>query len=407
VAAVRAAGSETLRAPAVLFRNSAADGWLVLASGIQAALLAGSLAYLPAVGLGGSLLAAAIFGVSVCWCSNTIAHNHLHNPLFRSRRLNRWFSLYLSVLCGIPQSVWRARHLWHHAGEPDRPRRALPAGSVLEIASIAALWLVLLLGARGAFLGSYLPGLLLGLGLCRLQGDMEHVLEERAPDGVSYYGALYNRFWFNDGYHAEHHRWPAEHWTRLPLRRGAVSAKVSDSPPHWRWVAACRASFLCWLERLPLRFPSIERFVLDRHARALKVVVASLACEPRRIAIVGGGLFPRSLILLRRVFPHASIAVIDKSEASVTRARAYLAARELASDDVEFRVDAFDPVRHSGFDLVVTPLAYVGNASALGRLSERTPLLRHDWIWRRRWGASAVVSWLLLKRMNLSHGSRR
>jgi hypothetical protein len=89
----------------------------------------------------------------------------------------------------------------------------------------------------------------------------------------------------------------------------------------------------------------------------------------------------------------------------VARARAHLAARELASDDVEFRVDAFDPVRHSGFDLVVIPLAYVGNASALERLSERTPVLRHDWIWRRRRGASAVVSWLLLKRMNLSHGS--
>jgi fatty acid desaturase len=407
VAAVRAVGSETLRDPAGLFRHSAADGWLVLASVIQAALLVGSLAYLPAFGLTGSLLAAATFGASLCWCSNTVAHNHLHNPLFRSRRLNRGFSLYLSVLCGIPQSVWRARHLWHHAGEPDRSRRVLAAGPALEIASIAALWLVLLLEARGAFLGSYLPGFVLGLALCRLQGDMEHVLEEPAPGGVSYYGALYNRFWFNDGYHAEHHRWPTEHWTRLPLRRGAVPAKVSDASPHWRWMAAARAALLCWLERLPLRLPSIERFVLDRHERALKVVIAGLAFEPRRIVIVGGGLFPRSLILLRRAFPRASICVIDKSDASVARARAYLAARELACDDVEFHVDAFDPIRHAGFDLVITPLAYVGSAAGLERLGERTPLLRHDWIWRRRRGASAVVSWLLLKRMNLSHGSRR
>ena len=391
----------------MLFRHSAADGWLVAASALQVALLAGSFSLLPGLGLAGSLSAAATFGISLCWCSNTVAHNHLHNPLFRSRRHNRWFSVFLSVLCGIPQSVWRARHLWHHAGEPVRQGRRLPAGATLEIVSIAALWAALLLAAKEVFWGSYLPGLVLGLGLCRLQGDMEHAHDGPAPGGVSYYGTWYNRFWFNDGHHAEHHRWPAEHWTRLPSRRGAVRAKASDYPPHWRWAEACRAAALCALERLPLRVPCVGRFMVERHARALRILTLGSSLEPDRIAIVGGGLFPRSLIVLRRVFPDASFSVIDKSARNVALARAYLAEHGLPTDGVEFVVDSFDPLHPAGYDLVVTPLAYVGCASGLKRLSRRTALLSHDWIWRRDGDASAVVSWLLLKRMNLALGPER
>jgi hypothetical protein len=390
---------------ASLLRHSSADGWLVGVSLLQVALLAASFAYLPGFGLEGSLIAAAIFGASLCWCSNTVAHNHLHNPLFRSRRHNRWFALFLSVLSGIPQSIWRARHLSHHAGQPPRVRRALPRGATLEMLSIAALWAALLF-ATDAFWASYLPGFLFGLGLCRLQGDMEHMQGSRVPGGVSYYGAWYNKLWFNDGYHAEHHRWPAEHWTRLPVRRGELDAAISDAPPHWRWTAACRAAVLCALERLVLRCSFIERFVLERHARALEVVIAHLEIEPRRIAIVGGGLFPRSLLLLSRAFPRASFSVIDKSADNVARARRFLEARSIASDRVEFQVAAFDPLRHAGFDLVVTPLAFVGSASALETLGAHTPLLRHDWIWRRSGEASAVVSWLLFKRMNLSLARR-
>jgi fatty acid desaturase len=407
MAVVEAARPLALRARASLLRHSSADRWLVGASLLQAGVLAAAFAYLPGFGLEGSLIAAATFGVSLCWCSNTVAHNHLHNPLFRSRRHNRWFSLFLSVLTGIPQSIWRARHLWHHAGEPPRARRGLPPGARLEISAIAALWVTLLVFATDAFGVAYLPGFLLGLCLCRLQGDMEHAHGGRVPGGVSYYGARYNKFWFNDGYHAEHHRWPAEHWTRLPARRKGLDAASSDAPPHWRWTSACRAASLCALERLALRFPRIERFVLDRHARALEVVIAHLETEPRRIAIVGGGLFPRSLLLLRRVFPSAAFSVIDKSADSVARAQSYLATRSLASDGIEFQVAAFDPLRHAGFDLVVTPLAFVGSASVLERVGDGTSLLRHDWIWRQRGEATAVVSWLLLKRMNLSPGRCR
>src|SRR5262249_18786876 len=58
----------------------------------------------------------AVVALGLWWNSNTISHNFIHRPFFRSRLLNALFALYLSVLLGIPQSIWRDRHLAHHRG---------------------------------------------------------------------------------------------------------------------------------------------------------------------------------------------------------------------------------------------------------------------------------------------------
>jgi hypothetical protein len=163
---------------------------------------------------------------------------------------------------------------------------------------------------------------------------------------------------------------------------------------------------LCALEGLALRWSWVERFVLERHARAVGALIVELSFEPRQIAIVGGGLFPRSFLLLRRIYPNASFSIIDKSVRNVARARAYLAAHNISDDGVTFLIDTFDATRHVGFDLVVTPLAYVGCQRELARVVEPAALLSHDWIWRCRGDASAVISWFLLKRVNLSIGRR-
>src|SRR5579863_4977103 len=82
-----------------------------------------------------------IIAIGVWWNSNTIAHNFIHRPFFYTRSANRFFSAYLSVLLGIPQSLWRDRHLAHHAGVPWRLR----ASSQLAVESmlVLALWLAL------------------------------------------------------------------------------------------------------------------------------------------------------------------------------------------------------------------------------------------------------------------------
>lgn len=383
-----------------LFRHSASDAWLVGAALVQAVVFGVAFHSLPAIA------AAVIFGLGMCWCSNTVSHNHLHNPLFRSRVANRAFSLFLSALLGIPQSIWKARHLWHHAGEPVQHKRFRPKAD--EVVLVALVWLAFLAIAPRTFLLGYVPGYVLGMALSRLQGDMEHALPVARDRGVSHYGWLYNRLWFNDGHHAEHHRFPSEHWTRLPLRSREVDAPTSTFSPHFRWLErfSLRGSLLGALERLPLWFGFVERFVLGCHARALESVLARLPRAPRSIGIIGGGLFPRSLLLLSRLFPHARLSVIDLSRTNVELARDVLGARGFDDSRVEFLVEPYDPERHAGFDLLVAPLAFVGNDTLLSRANEQSAVLTHDWLWRRRGVATSIVSFLLLKRVCLALPSR-
>src|SRR5262249_50082861 len=160
----------------------------------------------------------------------------------------RAFALYESALLGVPQTVWRGRHLAHHAGTAWQPR--LTAGLATEVTLVLGVWALLLVEWPGFFLTAYLPGYLVGLGLCWLQGHYEH---HRGT--VSHHGRLYNLLFFNDGYHAEHHERPGLHWTRLP---GTVRADVPESP----WPAVLR--WLDWfsltgLERLVVRCPALQR----------------------------------------------------------------------------------------------------------------------------------------------------
>src|SRR5262245_6635435 len=139
-----------------------------------------------------------LVALGLWWNANTVSHNFIHLPFFRSRVINGIFSVYLSLLLGFPQSLWRARHLAHHR---DQPFRGTPVRGrwLSEGALVLALWAGLLAFAPEFFLAIYLPGWLLGLGLCQLQGHFEH-----ARGAVSHHGWFYNRLFFNDGYHVEH-----------------------------------------------------------------------------------------------------------------------------------------------------------------------------------------------------------
>ena len=109
--------------------------------------------------------------VLMWWNANTIAHNFIHRPFFRSRTLNRAYALWSSVLLGIPQTFWRERHLGHHGGRLRRPS----AGAIsVEVALIAGLWTLMAALAPRLFVTVYLPGYAIGLLLCLLHGHFEH-----------------------------------------------------------------------------------------------------------------------------------------------------------------------------------------------------------------------------------------
>jgi hypothetical protein len=328
---------------------------------------------------------AALVAVGLWWNANTIAHNFIHRPFFRGRALNAAFSGYLSLLLGFPQALWRERHLAHHAGRPVRVR--LNPSLAVELAVVMTLWGALLAFATTFALTAYLPGYLIGLLLCHLQGRYEHA----RGVAVSHYGRLYNLLFFNDGYHAEHHARPGADWRQLPELADS-GAGASRWPAVLRWAEAVN---LCSLERLVLRSALLQRFVLRAHERAVRRLLPALPAV-HTVGIVGGGLFPRTAIILHRLLPEARLLLIDLSAENLQTARAFLKA------DAEFVNDRFDAASSCDFDLLVIPLAFVGDRAAIYRRPPAPAVLVHDWLWRRRGAVvSEVVSWALLKRLNL------
>jgi hypothetical protein len=325
---------------------------------------------------------ALVITLGLWWNSNSVSHHFLHKPFFRSQRLNRLFSCYLSVLLGIPQALWRQRHLAHHAGLVWRLCSCPQL--VVETVLVIGLWAALLVWQPRFFLTVYVPGYAGGLALCWLQGHYEHV-----RGAVSHHGRLYNFLFLNDGYHVEHHDRPGRHWTGL-AKHARPDATVSRWPAVLRWLELFS---LEGLERLVLCCRPLQQFVLFVHQRAFRRLLPEIG-PIRRVGIVGGGLFPRTALLLQRLLPDVQLVIIDRSAANLSSAKRFV------GPDIELVNEVYEPARHTGFDLVVVPLSYVGDRERLYLHPPSRAVLVHDWLWRRR-HRSEVVSLLLLKRLNL------
>jgi hypothetical protein len=173
-------------------------------------------------------------------------------------------------------------------------------------------------------------------------------------------------------------------------RRATTAAKFSPWPPVLRWLEWCS---LDSLEVLALRSPRLQRYLLTRHERAFRKLLPEVS-PARRIGIVGGGLFPRTALILSRLLPGARLIVLDASAEHLDRARGFLGA------NVELLHHRFDGDCSGEIDLVTIPLAFVGDRAAIYKNPPAPAVLVHDWIWRRR-GRSVIISWPLLKRLNL------
>src|SRR5262245_61814671 len=219
-----------------------------------------------------------VIALGIWWNANTIAHNFIHRPFFHTRAFNRAYSAFLSLLLGIPQSVWRQRHLLHHARLAHRLR--LTSDVVTEIGLVVALWATMAASAPRFFLTVYLPGWAIGLALCQVHGHYEH-----ARGTTSHYGRLYNWLFFNDGFHVEHHLRPGCHWSLLAGER--AQGRVSRWPPVLRWLDGLTLEAL---ERIVLVSPLLQRLVVRIHTRAFRRLLPAFR-DARTVLIVGGGLF--------------------------------------------------------------------------------------------------------------------
>jgi hypothetical protein len=335
---------------------------------------------------------APVIAIGLWWNANTISHYFIHRPFFHRRSANRAFAAFLSVLLGFPHALWRDWHLAHHARMAARTR--LSGELALHAALVLFAWGVLLAAAPAFFVSVYLPGWAAGLCLCVAHGYYEH-----AHGTTSYYGRAYNLLLFNDGYHVEHHANPATHWTRLPAHHDPA-AHASRWPAPMRWL---EGDALIALERVALRSATLQRFLLRSHERAFRELLSQaggLACESLRVAIVGGGLFPRTALVLRRLIPGAQLTIVDSNHAHLEAARAWPGIGAL--ECIHARFPSLTPAGDddSPYDLVVLPLSFEGDRDALYATPPARLLVVHDWLWRKR-GVSRVVSFLLLKRVNL------
>jgi hypothetical protein len=357
-----------------ILRSSPWDALLVVAVvGHAAALL-----FYPSIPL---------IAIGLWWTANTSAHNFIHRPFFRLRAVNAAFSVLLTAVMGVPQTLWRDRHLAHHAGRAWRVRVTPPLA--LDAGLLGVMWTALALADAAFLFTVYMPGWLAGVGLCALQGHYEH-----AGGTTSHYGRAYNVLCFNDGYHAEHHAGAGLHWTEL-ARRPAPGARSSRWPPLLRWLDAVS---LDGLERLVLRSSLLQRCVLRCHRRAFERLLPHLP-PIRRIAIVGGGLFPRTALILRDLLPAADILIVDADRRNLETARAWIGP-EVTLESRRYPSSAEAAGSSPAYDLLVIPLAFDGDRDAIYRHRPAAAVVVHDWIWRRR-GTSRVVSVALLKRLNL------
>src|SRR5215468_10359521 len=93
----------------------------VLAAILHCVYFFGMFYLFPRVPLWIMLILGFIYSISISWNINSISHNFIHNPYFRSPILNRLFSILESIPIGFSQVFYNCIHMQHHKGNADRP----------------------------------------------------------------------------------------------------------------------------------------------------------------------------------------------------------------------------------------------------------------------------------------------
>ena len=245
----------------------------------------------------------SLYALSISWNINSVSHNFIHTPYFRSRWMNRLFSLLESVTIGFSQTYYHFVHMRHHSGNSDRPNGR---GETIDMLSIykhgkngepenvlsytflsffrddigdihraiaskrpaEARWGRFELVCVGAFVLLalvydwkaalfFLPFYYLGNCLSSLNGYYEHLHgdpDEPIAWGVSSHNRLYNWLWFANGYHAEHHYRPKTHWTKLKNFHEQIKQDQAAAGTHV--ISTCHAlGFMAKENRQPGEFP--------------------------------------------------------------------------------------------------------------------------------------------------------
>jgi fatty acid desaturase len=288
-----------------IFRYSAWDAVpAVLVFTHLAALIVFFVAW-PQLSWTARLIGAAAYAFAIGWNQDSVSHNFIHNPFFVSPLMNRITEFALTLENGVPQTMYRYVHMRHHAGNSDRPNRKGETRDPISIyrhgaggeaepmlsyvfmgfwrdddpftvareirakrpaearRALQEFWVMVgayavLLAIRWEFVLVLAPFYYLGQSLSFLIAYYEHLGAE--PDqplatGVSTYEPVYNLLFLNNGYHAEHHYRPKQHWTEMAALRREVAADAAAA--GLRVIGP--AHFLGFLDPSTWRVPTARR----------------------------------------------------------------------------------------------------------------------------------------------------
>jgi fatty acid desaturase len=230
-------------------------GFLVL----YAALVIGQWVYAPSGVLGFALV---IVTCCVSWICAVIAHNTVHSPVFKQRKLNRLFQVWVSCSYGFPISDYIPGHnLSHHRFTQKREDvmrtthvnyrwnllnlllfmpavtpgilrgnalfkqvmggRATPWKRQLMFEAVVV-WSIkvvcLVLDWKKALLYVFLPHLFANWGIVSVNFLQHDGCDPDHPVNHSrnFVGKFFNWWTLNNGYHGIHHEIPGKHWSLLP-----------------------------------------------------------------------------------------------------------------------------------------------------------------------------------------------
>jgi hypothetical protein len=160
------------------------------------------------------------------------------------------------------------------------------------------------------------------------------------------------------------------------------------------------AGLLNALERVTFDVGMVRRFMILKHRRAFAAVLPTHErAQLRAVTIVGGGLFPRTVLVLGNLLPNAQFTLVDADLAHLERARALLE-RESALLRVRYVHARFEGALSGDCDLLVLPLAFCGDRDRVYRNPPARLVAVHDWIWRKK-ARGVWISMFLLKRLNV------
>jgi len=233
------------------------------------------------------------------YCAGVLTHNHVHVPVFRSRRANSLFSVWLSIFYGCPIAVWIPTHLENHHRFLDGPedvtrtsRRSVKhdAWQALVYTAACASWqrpliasyvrrayarrgqhwaalrdqtlalgiahaamLALAIELHGPWRGTLTYALVFGLPAALAPTFMlftnyiQHVHCDPTSEhdhSRNFVSRLVNWFVFDAGYHTVHHDRPSVHWSHYADLHAKRAARIHPSLNSHSVLSFCVTNYL-------------------------------------------------------------------------------------------------------------------------------------------------------------------